>query len=145
MSLVGSLREHKILKSPKPEKFFYHDDIIRRILYLDLSFRNDKDNDHVQKTHKCAKDLYCKLIGDNHNTIHYFFVEWLFHSLQISTLDTDAICLEWKSMLSKIEPVSLPLEDQMCAIREMLEGDSEVRYLYRDRFGVEDFSPLFDV
>lgn len=144
MSLVGSLREHKILKSPSREKLFYHDDIIRRILYLDLAFRNREDMEHVQKTHECARELYGRLINNTHNNIHYFFVEWLFHALQVVTLDVAKIELEWNSLLSQIQPVSLPVEDQRQAIKEMLEGDSEVRYLYRERFGSDDFSPLFN-
>lgn len=146
INLLGLLCENKILKPPSPEKLFYHDDIIRRILHLDLAFKDDKDNNHVQKTHKCAKTLYCDLIDINREnySIHYFFVEWLFHALQITVLDGDAIASEWKSLLSKIRSESVPVEDQIRVIREKLESDSEVKYLYRDRFGRDDFSLLFN-
>jgi hypothetical protein len=146
ISLLGQLCENKILKPPSAEKLFYHDDIIRRILYLDLAFKDDKDILHVQKTHECAKALYCDLIGIEHENynLHYFFVEWLFHALQIATLNGDVIVSEWKSLLSKIKSESVLKEDQIRVIREKLESDSEVRYLYRDRFGRDDFSLLFD-
>jgi hypothetical protein len=146
ISLLGQLCEEKILKLPSAEKLFYHDDIIRRILYLDLAFKDDKDIQHVQKTHECAKTLYCDLIDINRGnySIHYFFVEWLFHTLQIAALNVDAIVSEWKFLLSKIQADSVPLDDQLRVIKEKLDSDNEVRYLYRDRFGNDNFSLLLD-
>jgi hypothetical protein len=143
--LLGLLCEHKILKPPSAEKLFYHDDIIRRMLYLDLAFRNNDDVERVQKTHECAKRLYYELINSNQDqhSLHYFFVEWLFHVLQIANFSENAVMLEWESMLAQTQPVSVSSDDLRRAIREKLETDVEIKYLYRERFGSEDFSPFF--
>ena len=145
ISILGLLCENKILKPPSAKTLFYHDDIIRRILYLDLAFGNSEDTEHVQKIHRCAKDLYCELINASreHHTSYYFFVEWLFHALHTTGFTQAAIVQEWKSMLASVQPTFVPLDDIKHAVREMLEQDSEVRYLYRERFGSEDFASLF--
>lgn len=145
ISLLGSLCENRILKPPSATIPFYHDDIIRRILYLDLAFGSSEDTGHVQKIHQCAKNLYCELVNASreHHTSYYFFVEWLFHVLQIDGFAKDSITQEWKAMLTSIQPTFVSLDDVKHAIKEMLEQDSEVRYLYRERFGSEDFLPLF--
>jgi hypothetical protein len=143
--LLGLLCESKVLKPPSAEKLFYHDDIIRRILYLDWAFNND-DKEHAQKTHRCAKTLYSDLIKASHqdHSLHYFFVEWLFHVLQIPELPENAIIPEWKSMLSQVQPATVTLDDLKRAIREKLENDTEVVYLYRERFGSDNFTLLFE-
>jgi hypothetical protein len=145
ISLLGSLCENKILNPPNGGKLFYHDDIIRRILYLDLAFGNAKDHEHVQKTHKCAKSLYREWIevSREQHSFHYFFVEWLFHALQITGLTDEVIFSEWKDMLALLQTTSLPLCDLKRAIREKIETDGEVKYLCRERFGAEGFSQLF--
>lgn len=146
ISLLGVLCENKILKPPSAEKLFYHDDIIRRILYLDLAFGSGQDADHIRKTHECARKLYCEWIElkrDNH-TVHHFFLEWLFHTLQIPDIAEDVLIEEWRSMLALIGAASLPLESIKLAINEMLEKDSDVQYLAWERFGWEKFSKLFE-
>ena len=145
INLLGVLCENKILNPPNAQKLFYHDDIIRRILFLDLSYGRHKDRDLVQQAHKCAWSLYYEWI-EAHREQHsypYFFVEWLFHSLQIADLRDELIFEEWKTLLSFVQSTSLPLGDLKRAIKEMIETDSEVRYLYRERFGSDDLSPLF--
>jgi hypothetical protein len=144
IKLLGQLCDSKILNPPNAGKLFYHDDIIRRILHLDLAYGYGNDPSHVQFVHKCARSLYRKWIESSHHSLHYFFVEWLFHSLQIVELSREIIILEWKSLLPLIQSTSIPLNDLKHAIVEKLESDGEVRYLYRERFGSEDFSRLFD-
>jgi len=146
INILGLLCENKILNPPSAEMLFYHDDIIRRILYLDLSIRNAEDKEHVQKTHKCAKIHYDELIRvyREQHSFHYFFVEWLFHTLQITDITKDVIVEEWKDLLSFIQLTSVSLDDLKRALWEKLEMDSEIKYLYRERFDSEDFSPLFE-
>jgi hypothetical protein len=144
IKLLGQLCDSKILNPPNAGKLFYHDDIIRRILHLDLAYGYSNDSSHVECVHKCARSLYRKWIENSHHSLHYFFVEWLFHSLQIVELSREIIISEWKSLLPLIQSTSIPLNDLKHAIVQKLESDSEVRYLYRERFGSEDFSRLFD-
>jgi hypothetical protein len=147
IKLLGQLCEYKILNQPKADKPFYHDDIVRRILYLDMVYGNERDMNHVQRTHTCAKKLNSELIATSReqHIVHYFFVEWLFHALQITGLQDNDIFLEWKSMLSLVDSDSLPLDDIKHVIEEKLKEDAEVKYLFRERFGSDDFSRLFDV
>jgi hypothetical protein len=141
------LCQNKILKRPNKDIPFYHDAIIRRILCLDFTYGIDKDVEHIQKVHQCAKSLYSSWIetGSDERSIHYFFDEWLFHALQIDhSLDQD-ILSEWKSLLSKLKSSTLSIDDIKQTIREQLESDGEVNYLYRERFATEDFSRLFEL
>ena len=144
IKLLGQLCENKILAPPNAEKLFYHNDIIRRILYLDMSFGDDRDDAHVQSTHRCAKSLYREWIENNRHSFHFFFVEWLFHSLQITDLSNKDIVSEWKSLMLLIHSTFLPLEDFKRAVDEKLKSDYEVRYLFRERFGPGDFSLLLE-
>jgi len=145
-SFLGSLCENKVLNPPSKDNPFYHDDIIRRILYLDLAFRNEDDTAHVQKVHNCAKSLYFEWISENQeqHSIHYFFVEWLFHSLQITDLSKDDILVEWISLFSSIQPTSITLTDLKRMIKEKINNDSEIIYLYLERFKTEDRSVFFE-
>jgi len=147
INFLKRLCNNKILKPPSKDIPFYHDDIIRRIIYLDFKFGIDREDEHVQKVHQCAKSLYGSWIeaGADKRSIHYFFDEWLFHALQINYFADDAIASEWKLLLSKLQAVSLPVEDLRQTILEQLEADDEVKYLYRERFGSEDFSRLFEL
>ena len=144
INLLGLLCENKILNAPNAEKPFYHDDIIRRILYLDIAHGRGRNAAHVQQAHKCARALYFEWIKGSQepHTTHYFFVEWLFHTLQITDLAEDVIFSEWQELLDLLQPTSLPIGDLKRVIREKIESDSEVRYLSRERFG-ERFSQLF--
>ena len=144
ISLLGKLCEKNFLNPPTAEILFYHDDIIRRILYLDMTFGEGEDNDHVQSTHKCARSLYREWIKANHHSFHSLFPEWLFHSLQISGVSNVDIVTEWESLISLIMAAELPFEAVKQAIREKLNKDGEVKYLFRERFGSTDFSPLFE-
>jgi hypothetical protein len=146
IQFLGSLCENKILKPPSAEKPFYHDDIIRRILYLDFAFANSDHRDHIQKTHRCALDLYHELIEISRDpySVHNFIVEWLFHAMQITDFMQDTITREWKSMCAKIQSDSIPTDEIKRLIWEKLETDNEIRYLYFERFGSEDFSKLFE-
>jgi hypothetical protein len=146
MDFFQRLCKSKILKVPNRNIRFYHDDIIRRILSLDFTYGIDKDVVHIQKVHKCAKSLYCSWIedGSDERSIHYFFNEWLFHALQIDNLAGENILSEWKSLLSKLNSSTLPIEDIRQTIREQLESDSEVKYLYRGCFGTDGLSKLFE-
>lgn len=145
INLLGLLCENKILNAPNAEKPFYHDDIIRRILYLDIAHGKGRDAAHVQQTHKFARALYLEWIkgSQESHTPHYFFVEWLFHTLQVTDLTEDVIFLEWQQLLDLLQPTSLPLGDLKRVIREKIESDSEVRYLFRERFG-ERIPQLFE-
>lgn len=144
ITFLGQLCRHNILKPPNAEKLFYHDDIIRRILYLDLAHGMGKDDEHIHNTHRCARSLYRELILSSHHSLQLFFVEWLFHSLQVSGLTNETIISEWKALLASIDPKDLPLADVKHAISEKLNKDGEVKYLFRERFGSQDFSPLFE-
>jgi hypothetical protein len=145
IKFLGQLCENKILTPPNREKPFYHDDIIRRILYLDLAFGTGKDHEHLQKVHQCARSLYRFWIeaGLAQYSLHFFFAEWLFHTLQVTDLTDDMVFFEWRSLLSLIQPVSLTVNDIQQVIREQLESDNEIVYLYRERFGSENLSLLF--
>lgn len=144
INVLGQLCEGNILTPPNAEIFFYHDNIIRRILYLDLAHGVGKDDEHIQKTHCCARSLYCNLIQSSHHSLHLFFVEWLFHSLQIRSLSNNDILSEWGRLLSSIKPNDLPLNDVKRTISEKLNKDGEVKYLFRERYGLQDFSALFE-
>ena len=146
IKLLGQLCENKILNQPRVDKPFYHDDIVRRILSLDLAYGNDRDVVHIQRTHTCAQKLYSELITTSReqHIVHYFFVEWLFHTLQIFGLPDKYIYSEWKSMLSLVNSTSLPPEEIKHVIEEKLKEDAEVKYLFRDRFGSNEFSSMFE-
>ena len=139
IKLLGQLCENKILNQPKADKPFYHDDIVRRILCLDLAYGIDSDIDHIQRTHACAKKMYSELIAASReqHIAHYFFVEWLFHTLQIIGYPDNDIFSEWKSMLLLVDSDALPLDDIEHVIEEKLKD------LFRERFGLDDFSSLF--
>jgi hypothetical protein len=144
IGILSSLQKNKVLNPPNANTPFYHDDIIRRILYLDLTYRSGDNRDHVQKTHLCAKALYQEWIELRPDLRIYFFTEWLFHVLQIIELTKDEIIQEWSEMLSRIQSTSLPLGDLKRAIREKLETDNEIKYHFREHFDAVDYSPLFD-
>ena len=144
ISFLGKLCKFNILKPPNAEKLFYHDDIIRRILYLDLAHGLGKDDEHIQNIHRCARSLYCELMQSSHHSLHLFFVEWLFHSLQVTGLSNEDIILEWKVLLAAINHSELPLDDIKHAIIEKLNNDGDVKYLFHERYGSRDFSPLFE-
>lgn len=144
INFLGKLCENKILTLPNNIIPFYHDDIIRRIIYLDFAFGIEKDMEHVQKIHVCAKSLYRSFIKreTNHHSVHFFFAEWLYHALQISNFSNNDFFSEWSTLFPRHQ-ISLPLADIKRTIRQQLEGDDEIKYLYRERFGLEDLSPLF--
>jgi hypothetical protein len=145
-SYLGSLCKNNVLSPPNAEKLFYHDDIIRRILYLDLAFGHKQNKKHIQDIHKCAKDLYREWIDESHGqySVHHFLVEWLFHSLQIENSTRDEINLEWETLLTSIQIATVSQTDLRRAIREIINADSEFKYLFRERFNSEDLSPLFE-
>ncbi|HSB03237.1 MAG TPA: TIR domain-containing protein [Anaerolineales bacterium] len=143
VKFLGSL-SNKIFNLDKKMPF-YRDDIIRRILYLDFAFGSNEFSDQIQTVHRCAMDYYYqKLSGKESEQLGSYFVEWLFHVLQITDFPTKKIVEEWKVLLSGIRSTSVIPEDLKQVILDELETDSEVKYLYRERFGLEDFSPLFE-
>jgi len=145
IALLGQLCASNILNAPDAETFFYHDDIIRRILSLDLALGDGRDDVHIQSIHDCARNLYRAWIQKSHHSFHLFFVEWLFHSLQITGLSNDALISEWNLLLSSVQTESMPLDAFTHVVHGKLKKDNEVRYLFRERFGSDDFSQLFDV
>ena len=108
--LLGFLRDNLFLHFD--EKIYcYHDDILRRIIYLDFAFGNQDHTEHVQATHKCAMEYYEMLINEKDEQKSVYFIEWLFHALQIAGVSKDETVLKWKSLLSRIRPASVLPED----------------------------------
>jgi hypothetical protein len=141
--LLGFLRDNQFLHFDD-KVLCYHDDILRRIVYLDFAFGCKEQASHIQSTHKCAVEYYEQLIDQTSEQKSLYFIEWLFHALQINDSSKDEIILKWKSLLAKIRPVPVLPEDLKKAIWDGLQKDSEIKYIFRGRFNAEDFLPLFE-
>jgi hypothetical protein len=122
----------------------YHDDILRRIIYLDFSLGCQEQGSHIQSAHKCAVEYYETLIAGTGEQKSLYFIEWLFHTLQVAGATKGEIISKWKSLLSKIHPEPVLPDDLKKAIKDSLQKDAEIRYIYRKCFGTEDFSSLFE-
>jgi hypothetical protein len=141
--LLGFLRDQQFLHFDD-RMLCYHDDILRRIIYLDFAFGSQQYADHIQNTHKCALEYYEVLIGEKGEQKGIYFVEWMFHALQIADIPKPELLLRWKSLLSQIRPTPVLPDDLKRSIAEGLHKDPEIRYMYRAHFGTEDFLPLFN-
>jgi hypothetical protein len=140
--LLGFLRDNQFLHFDN-KLSFYHDDILRRIIYLDFAFGSKPQKAHVQATHTCAVAYYETLIDEAGPQDSHCFIEWLFHALQLSDWSPDDILTKWKKLLSKIHPARILPEDMKKAILDGLQKDAEIAHIYSQRFHTTDFSLLF--
>jgi hypothetical protein len=140
--LLGFLRDNQFLHFDD-RLLCYHDDILRRIIYLDFAFATPENRAHIQAIHQCAMEYYKTLICKKDGQKSGYFIEWLFHALQVDGIAKDEITRQWKSLLSAIRPAPVLPEDLKKAIEDGLQKDAEIRFVYRQRFGAEDFSLLF--
>lgn len=140
--LLGFLRDNQFLHFDD-RLLCYHDDILRRIIYLDFAFASPENRAHIQAIHQCAMEYYKTLICKKDGQKSGYFIEWLFHALQVDGIAKDEITRQWKSLLSAIRPAPVLPEDLKKAIEDGLQKDAEIRFVYRQRFGAEDFSLLF--
>jgi len=140
--LLGFLRDNQFLHFDN-KLSFYHDDILRRIIYLDFAFSNKPPQQaHVQAAHACAVAYYERLIDETGPQDSHCFIEWLFHALQLSNWSPDDILTNWKKLISKIHPAPILPEDMKKAILDGLQKDAEITHIYSQRFPKKDFSLL---
>ncbi len=141
--LLGFLRDNQFLHFDN-KLSFYHDDILRRIIYLDFAFGSKPSQQaHVQAAHTCAVAYYETFIGEAGPQNSHCFIEWLFHTLQLSNWSPKDILTKWKMLLSKIHPAPILPEDMKKAILDGLQKDAEITHIYSQRFHTTDFSLLF--
>jgi hypothetical protein len=141
--LLGFLRDNQFLHFDDKVSF-YHDDILRRIIYLDFAFGGNERRAHVQAIHHCAVEYYEMLIGQASQQKSLYFSEWLFHALQLTDWSPKEVLSKWKNLLSKIHPAPILPEDMKKAIADGLQNDAEIRHVYRKFFKKEDYSMLFE-
>jgi hypothetical protein len=120
----------------------YRDDILRRISYLDFAFATCEHTPHIQAVHKCALEHYETLIDQPGEQKSAYFVEWLFHALQVADVSKEDTILRWKLLLSRIRPGAVLPSDLRKDVEEEFRNDIEIRYLCRKLFGSEDATPL---
>lgn len=139
--LLSFLRDSQFLRFDD-KALCYRDDILRRIIYLDFAFGSAEDTVHIQAVHRCALAYYKALIERGEPKSAYF-IEWLFHALQVENMPRERIVLEWNLLIESIHSSNFLAEDLRWAVMEALPKDSEIRYMYGKCFGSEDFSLLF--
>lgn len=140
---IGFLCNNQFLKYEK-KMSCYRDDILRRIIYLDFAFASCEHTAHIQAVHQCALEHFETLIEQANEQKSAYFIEWLFHALQVVDVSKEQTVLNWKSLLSKIRPGSVLPADLKKAIEDELQNDIEIHHLCRGFFGSEDLLPLLD-
>jgi hypothetical protein len=73
-----------------------------------------------------------------------YFVEWLFHALQVADVSQEETISRWKSLLARIRPGAVLPADLKRDVEEEFQNDIEIRHLCRRVFGSEDVAPLLD-
>jgi hypothetical protein len=142
-TLIGFLCGNQFLHYER-KMSCYRDDILRRISYLDFAYATCEHTAHIQAVHKCALEHYETLIEQSGEQKSAYFVEWLFHALQVADVLKEETALRWKSLLSHIRPGAVLPADLKKDVEEEFQNDIEIRHLCHRLFGSEDVSLLLE-
>ncbi len=144
VDLLQDLIGAHLLSAQSLREPFYRDHLIRRILALDVAYRSEASRAQYEQLNCLALDLYARWIREGLQDRHLgplqrllSVVEWLFHALQVETLETHQVR---EGVQNHIRILGAETRDDVVGlIVEEIRNDVEICYLLNHRLGDEGF------